>query len=97
MKQIKDMTAGEIVKNHITPRNAEERKIAITKVCNNVLPKISSLLEAMDHNDCNLYIHGSFMCDGECLCTCHFRNKMYKLGSFILPTLFKKKIRRYKK
>ena len=97
MKDIKDMTAEEIVKNHITPRNAEERKIAIEKVAPHTIGMINELLEAFEHNDCNLYKHGTYSCTEECLCTCHPKNKLYKLGKLILPKLFKKNVRRYKK
>lgn len=96
MKDIRDMTAEEIVKNHITPKNAEERKTAITKVSTHTTKMINELLDAFEHNDCNLYIHGTYSCDGECRCTCHWRNKLYKLGRLILPKLFKKNVRRYK-
>lgn len=96
MKDIRDMTAEEIVENHITPRNAEERRITIQKVATKTIKKINDLLDKMEHRDCNLYIHGSLMCDKECRCSCHWGNKLYKVGSFILPMLFKKKIRRYK-
>ncbi len=95
-KKSSDYSTDDIVKNHIHFDDPQEEYKALKRVATSGIKAMERVLDAMEHNDCNLYKHNTFMCDGECRCTCHWKNKIYKLGKIILPSLFKRNVRRYK-
>lgn len=95
-KKCDDYTVDELVENRIHFDDPEEEMKAMHRIATTGKKLMDDILDTMEHNDCNLYKHGTFMCDSECRCTCHYRNKLYKLGKIILPSLFKRHIVRYK-
>jgi hypothetical protein len=56
-KKAKDYTVDEIVKNKIHFDDPEEEIKAIHKVAQEGTKLINEVLDAMEHNDCNLYKH----------------------------------------